>query len=173
MNRHSKLPLALLFLFFAMHLRAADISANASRDATRLVACMKTFDAACVNSLTYTKTFEDRGISRDQLDQQIAKMYQQMKSLRARYALFELSAPWPAFAARGNTYVFIPYSMVLRVRGQDTVGKAFFIGISDDSGSSWKFVDGQKITQDNIKMFIPDYDGATLPPTSFSQRAAG
>jgi hypothetical protein len=171
-SRHGKVPLALIFFFFAMQLRAADISANASRDATRLVACMKAFDAACVNSLTYTKMFEDRGISRDQLDQGSAKMYQQMKSLHARYALFELSAPWPPFASRGNTCVFIPYSMVLSVRGQDTVAKAFFIGISDDAGSTWKFVDGQKITQDNIKMFLPDYDGATLPPTSLSQRAA-
>jgi hypothetical protein len=62
--------------------------------------------------------------------------------------------------------------MVLTTRGQDTTGKAFFLGISDDAGISWKFVDGQKITQDNIKMFIPGYDGATLPPTSLSQRAA-
>jgi hypothetical protein len=172
MNRHGKLPLALLLLFFAMHSRAADIAANASRDAARLVACMKAFDAACVNSLTYTKMLEDHGISRDQVDQGLVRMYQQMKSLRARYALFELSDPWPPIVSRENTCVLIPYSMVLTARGQDTIGKAFFIGISGDSGVSWKFVDGQKITQDNIKMFIPGYDGAALPPTSLSQRAA-
>ena len=172
MNRHSKLPLVLLLSFFSMHSRAADIAANASRDAARLVACMKAFDAGCVNSLTYTKMLEDHGISRDQLDQGLVKMYRQMKSLRARYAVFELSAAWPPIVSRENTFVFIPYSMVLTARGQDTIGKAFFIGISGDSGVSWKFVDGQKITQDNIKMFIPGYDGAALPPTSLSQRAA-
>jgi hypothetical protein len=172
MNQLIKLPLVLLLLFFAMHSRAADIAANASRDAARLVACMKAFDAACVNSLTYTKMLEDHGISRDQLDQGLVKMYQQMKSLRARYAQFELGAPWSSFVSGKNTYVFIPYSMVLTARGQDTIGKAFFLGISDDSGVSWKFVDGQKITQDNIKIFIPGYDGATLPPSSLSQRAA-
>jgi len=172
MNRCCKLLFTSLFFLSAMQLPAADLSDNASRDALRLVACMKAFDATCANSLIYTKMYEEHGISRDQLDQGLAKMYLQMKSRRARYTQFELSAPWPPFLSGGNTYIFIPYNMVLTASRQDTLGKAFFIGISADSGISWKFVDGQKITQDNIKMIIPGYDGAILPPTSMSQRPA-
>jgi hypothetical protein len=172
MNQHFKLFLTLALLVSVMPVNAAEISANASRDAVRLVACMKDFDAVCANSLTYTKIFEDHGISRDQLDHTVADLYQQLKSAHARYTRFDLSAPWPPFVAGRLTYIFIPYNMVLEVRGQDTWSRAFFIGVSDDSGVSWKFIDGQKTTQDNIGSIIPGYEGATLPPTSIEQSAA-
>jgi len=123
-------------------------------------------------STVSTKIFEDHGISRDQLDHTVADLYQQLKSAHARYTRFDLSAPWPPFVAGRLTYIFIPYNMVLEVRGQDTWSRAFFIGVSDDSGVSWKFVDGQKTTQDNIGSIIPGYEGATLPPTSIEQSAA-
>src|SRR5271169_835571 len=154
-----------------MPLNAADISTNASRDAMRLVVCMKAFDAVCANSLTYMKIYEDRGISRDLLDKTVSNIYGQLKSDHATYTLFNLSEPWPPFVVGGLIYIFIPYSMALEVRGHDTLSKAFFIGVSDDSGISWKFVDGQKTTQDNIGMIIPGYGGGTLPPSSLVQSA--
>jgi hypothetical protein len=138
----------------------------------RLVACMKAFDADCANPLTYTQIFEDHGISRDQLDQGVANMYQNLKSIHATYTRFDLGAPWPSFVARGKNYIFIPYNMVLKARGQNTSSKSFFIGVSVDSGGSWKFVDSQKVTQDNVSMIIPGYSGAKLPPVSLDQSAS-
>src|SRR5271165_1770396 len=97
---------------------AEDPSANATHDATRLVVCMRAFDAACVNSLTYTKVFEDRGISRDLLNQQVGGMYKQMKGAGVRYTRFQLGSPWPPFVSRDLTYVFIPYDMELKGGGR-------------------------------------------------------
>lgn len=168
MSRRSKsLFISVLFLA-ALSAGAADLAANASGDAMRLVACMKAYDAACVNSLTYTKVLEDHGISRDQLEQAVTNMYQQMKARGARYSRFDLDAPWEPFVSVGLTYVFIPYHVVLKAHSGDVLAKSFFIGVSDDSGVSWKFVDGQKVTKDNIKMIIPGYDGRPLPPTSMN-----
>jgi hypothetical protein len=171
MHYRFKMLLASTLLMTATLLGAADISADATRDATRLVACMKAFDAVCTNSLTYSKVFEDRGISRDQLDQQVGAMYRQMKGAGARYSRFDLGAPWPPFVSRDLTYVFIPYDMVLKGGGRYVTAKSFFIGVSSDSGISWKFVDGQKVTQDNVGMIIPGYGGGALPPTSLNQTA--
>jgi len=58
---------------------------------------------------------------------------------------------------------------VLVARGQDTSSKAFFIGVLDESRASWKFMDGQKVTDDNIGMMIPGYSGAKLPTVSIIQ----
>lgn len=171
MHTRFKVLLASTLLMTAMRLSAADISANATNDATRLVVCMKAFDAACVNSLTYTKVFEDRGISREQLNQQVGGMYKQMKGAGTRYSRFELGAPWPPFVSRDLTYVFIPYDMALKGGGRYVTAKSFFIGVSSDSGISWKFVDGQKVTQDNVAAIIPGYGGGALPPTSLNQTA--
>lgn len=166
-----KIVVALGITLLATRLNAADLSAIAIRDATRLADCMKAFDAACTISLTYTKILEQHGISREQLDQGLVDMYQKMKSIGARYSQLELAAPWPPFVARGKTYIFIPYDAVLMARGQGTSSKAFFIGVLNESRDSWKFMDGQKVTDDNIGMMIPGYAGATLPKVSIIQSA--
>ena len=116
MNHHFKVFLALALGFSVMPVNAADISGNASRDATRLVECMKAFDAACANSLTYTKIFEDHGISRDELDKTVANFYQQLKSEHATYSRFDLGTPWEPFVTGGLIYIFIPYNIILEFR---------------------------------------------------------
>jgi len=93
-NYSFKVFLTLALLVTAMPVNAADISANASRDAMRLVECMKAFDSVCANSLTYTKIFEKYGISRDELDKTVGNFYQKLKSDHATYSRFDLSAPW-------------------------------------------------------------------------------
>jgi hypothetical protein len=172
MNSHLKVIFVSVLILSARNVRAGDLSANASRDAMRLVACMKSFDSACANSLTYTKVFEDHGISRGQLEQRVADQYQKLKSMHATYSRFDLDAPWPPFVASGRNYVFVPYNMTLETGEQRAASKSFLIGVSEDSGASWKFVDGQRVTQDNIGMFVPGYAGDKLPPTSFSPSAS-
>jgi hypothetical protein len=166
----SMTALALALLLFAAPLRAVDISANASRDAARLVSCMKAFDAACANSFTYTKVLEAHGISRSQLDQAVTNLYGNMKSIHAAYSRFDLEAPWSPFVKGGRSYVFVPYNAVLEGNGRKTTAKAFFIGVSEDSGVSWKFVDGQQITKETIGHVIPEYVGQ-LPKREISQTA--
>jgi hypothetical protein len=169
MNRANKLLVTSALFFSAMHSQAADLAANATRDATRLAQCMKSFDAVCANDLTYTKILEDHGISRDQLNAGVSNLYDKLKAMHATYTRFDLGTPSTPFVAHGMTYTFIPYEMVLSGGGQDTTLKAFFIGVSVDSGSSWTFLDGQKITQERISEIIPGYDGGPLPPVSMTQ----
>jgi hypothetical protein len=169
MNRQIKPLFSTTLLLFAMHSHGADLAANATRDATRLADCMKAFDAACANSLTYTKMLEDHGISRDQLNAGVTNLYKQLQALHAVYSRFDIGPPLTPFVAEGKTYIFVPYEMVLSAGGQDTSLKAFFIGVSVDSGNSWTFLDGQKLTQDRVSMIIPGYAGGPLPPVSMTQ----
>jgi hypothetical protein len=170
MIRPIGMALALALLTFAAPVSAADISANASRDAARLVSCMRMFDAACANSLTYTKVLEEHGISRSQLDKAVTNLYRNMKSVHAEYSRFDLEAPWSPFVKDGRSYIFVPYNAVLEGYGRKITAKAFFIGVSGDSGVSWKFVDGQQITKDTIWHVIPGYVGQ-LPERELSQSA--
>jgi hypothetical protein len=168
MIRRLETALALALLVFVAPLRAADIAANASRDAARLASCMKAFDAPCANSMTYTKILEERGISRGQLDQQVGGLYANLKSSHVTYSRFDLSAPWPPFVTLGRRYIFIPYNAVLEGMGRKVVAKSFFIGVSEDDGTSWKFMDGQRLTKDMIGQVIPGYVGK-LPEQQLSQ----
>jgi hypothetical protein len=168
MNCHLKVIFVCALILSVRSVSAGDLSANANRDAMRLVACMKSFDSACANTLTYTKVFEDRGISRVQLEKRVADLYQKLKSMHATYSRFDLDAPWPPFIASGRNYVFVPYNMTLETGEQRASSTSFLIGVSEDSGISWKFLDGQNFTQDNIGVIVPGYTGDKLPPTSFS-----
>jgi len=165
------IPLALALLTFAVPVSAVDISANASRDAARLVSCMRVFDAACANSLTYTKVLEEHGISRSELEKAVTNLYGNMKSTRTAYSRFDLEAPWSPFVKGGRSYVFVPYNAVLEGNGRRMSAKGYFIGVSEDSGVSWKFVDGQQITNDTIGHVIPGYVGK-LPDREVSQTAS-
>jgi hypothetical protein len=71
-----RIILASTFLCSSTKLVAAEIAANATRDVTRLVACMKALDAACANSLTYTRVFEEHGLTRDKLNQAVTNLYE-------------------------------------------------------------------------------------------------
>jgi hypothetical protein len=164
-----KIILASTFLFSSTKLIAADIAANATRDVMRLVACMKALDAACANSLTYTRVFEEHGITRDKLDQAVANLYEQIKSAHGAYSRLDLNTSWTPFAARGRTYIFIPYTGLIKSPARNVSTTSFFIGVSEDAGNTWKFVDGQKVTPGNINMIIPGYNGGPMPPQALSE----
>jgi hypothetical protein len=148
---------------------AIDISANVTRDALRMVACIRALDESCAQSLTYTKFLEEHGLSRAQLDQRVAEVYQSLRSVGANYTSFDLATAWKAFSLDKRTYTFVPYTYELLARGETTRVQAFFIGVSEDSGSTWKFMDGVGVTPDNIGIVIPGFHGATLPPRSLTQ----
>jgi hypothetical protein len=169
-TRSFEMTLVLTWLVFAVPVSAADISANASRDAGRLVDCMRAFDATCANSLTYTKVLEQHGVSRQQLDEGVANLYRLMTSTHATYSRFDLEAPWSPFVRDGHSFIFVPYNAVLKGNGRKMTAKAFFIGVSEDSGASWKFVDGQQITKNTVGHVIPGYVGK-LPERDVGQTA--
>jgi len=133
---------------------------------------MREFDAACANSLTYTKSLEEHGYTRDQLDQIVTNLYLKLKTAGANYSRFDLGASGEPFLVGDTTYIFIPYEMDLVFDGKDTASKAFFVGVSEDSGVSWKFFDGRRLTKDNVETIIPGYKGAPLPEVSTHQAAA-
>jgi hypothetical protein len=161
--------LALTLLVLTNRLLAADVASNAIRDAKKLGECMKALNAACANAMTYTKVFEDHGMSRDQLNEAVTTLYGQIKSVHGAFSRFELGAPWPSFVVRGRTYMFLPYSAQIRSPERTVATESFFIGVSEDQGSSWKFVDGQRATPENIGMIIPGYGGGPMPPQRMTQ----
>jgi hypothetical protein len=68
------------------------------------------------------------------------------------------------FSGDDHLYAFVPYIDRLEIPGQASKEvRAFFIAISHDAGNSWKFVDGEGITPENLRKIIPGYGGQPLP----------
>jgi hypothetical protein len=143
---------------------AADGIANAIRDAQSLTSCMKALDTECTLKLMYTKVLEQQGFSLSTLRAQLNVSFENLKVVNGRTERFELGAAGTPFAGDGKQYIFIPYQEAMNIQGQMYSQTAYFIGVSEDAGVSWKFVDGIGYSEKNIREVIPSYAGGPLPP---------
>ncbi len=142
---------------------AADPGARAFEQAGQLVERMKAFDAQGVYDLTDVRFFTQQGIDLGKAREAVGTLNEQLQSIGAHYARFDLQAAEP-FAGDGRLYVILPYVQVMEVKGRRIQAEAFFIGTSEDKGQNWKFVDGAGASDEGIRKIIPSYAGQPLPP---------
>jgi len=138
-------------------------SANALRDARRLVECVRASDEQCVFNLSDEDLFNRTG------DSQFATMRDAqthlLSNIRARggYISFDLLAPGPPFAVNESLYIPVPYRARSNENGLIVDETAFYLGTSRDHGVSWKFLDGCLIHADNARRVLDGSD-VQLPP---------
>ena len=155
---------AVALLGLAPAVRAADSVANALRDAGSLATCMKALDTECTIKWTYTKLLEQQGFALTTLRAQLNVSFENIRVAQGKIERLELGAAASPFPGDGKQYIFIPYLETMNLQGQVYSQTAYFIGLSDDGGVSWKFVDGFGFSQKNIREVIPSYGGGPLPP---------
>ena len=143
---------------------AADSAANAFRDANSLATCMKALDTECTLKWLYTKNLEEQGFGLGELRAQLNVSFENIKLVHGETERFELGTAGSPFPGDGRQYIFIPYQETMLIQGQRYSQTAYFIGVSENSGESWKFVDGIGFSEKNIRTLIPSYGGAPLPP---------
>lgn len=155
---------AVVFATSSISSSAESLADRALAQAKVLAEHMKNFDSDGAASLTYLRFFERMGMDPAKAIQASATLNEQLRAAGARYTRFELGPPGQPFAGDGKLYVFIPYFIEMEARGKRRLQEAFLIGVSEDQGQSWKFVDGASSTPQNITTVIPSYGGAPLPP---------
>jgi hypothetical protein len=147
--------------------RTADTAvSNAIRDAHELVECEKNLDGQCVTNWISIETFRRLGLDAATATRTTQATFNLLKATNATFLRFDLGPPGQPFSGHQGMYLFIPYTEVITAAGKQSTQTAFFIGISEDQGATWKFMDGIGITEDNIRAVIPDYAGGALPPKS-------
>jgi len=143
---------------------AADSSTNALRDAAALVQCMKALDTDCTLKWIYLKNLEQQGFEPGELRAELNASFENLRFVQSRTERFDLGTPGTPFAGDGKLYIFIPYQETMLIKGQRYSQTAYFIGVSEDQGATWKFVDGIGFSEKNIRSLIPSYAGGALPP---------
>jgi hypothetical protein len=161
---HCKSLYAIAMLSIAPVALAADSVANALRDAHALASCMKALDTECTMKWIYTKNLEAQGFELGELRAELNVSFENIKLVHGETERFELGAAGAPFPGDGKQYLFIPYQETMNIQGQRYSQTAYFIGVSEDAGVSWKFIDGIGFSEKNIRTVIPSYGGAPLPP---------
>ena len=128
--------------------------------------CAKALDAACVIELSDAASYEliAPAAMHFHFAESQSRFYAGMRRNGWQYTRFDVYAPSMMFSGDDLLYAFVPYIDTLEMpeRAPNEV-RAFFIAISHDAGNSWKFVDGEGLTPENLQKIIPSYRGQPLP----------
>lgn len=79
----------------------------------------------------------------------------QMKTQGVTLTSFELGSPGDLKREGDYTFVVVPTTIRLGNQSGEIVGEGFLLGISSDAGKTWKFVDGNGMTEDIRARVLP------------------
>ena len=161
-----KILLVLLFASTPSVTVADELSETSIPFAEMLVTHMQDFDTKKVAPLLYTEPMIRLGADPAELQEKVSQLDSQLRAAGAQYLVFELHEPTRSFSGIDGDYVLIPYTSVLALGEQKIEQRAFFIGVTNDGGESWRFMDGIATARVPIDVVIPDYAGPALPAVS-------
>src|SRR5512138_1816956 len=145
---------------------AADGTQTLIRDAEKFAGCMRNLDAQCSVAMLDMATMETRGTpTQDELIARAQESFDRLSSARGRYTSYTIIKPESVYSEAEGLYALVPYQFVLEFPSRGTATqRGFLVGISRDSGLTWKFVEGSQLTTGDIKVMISSYKGEALPP---------
>lgn len=170
--RNTKWP-ALLLAALAFPAAARDAASLALEQARRLAAAATALDADTVISLTSPRVYELSGDAA-QARARVKAVFEDIKADGLSHELdlrtmesVQVRSPAPLLRSGKRLAAFLPYEGVERsIQGRVRV-TAFYLGLSEDAGKTWRFVDGARLDGRSIKLFLPSYGGTPpLPPRS-------
>src|SRR5262249_10246076 len=83
-------------------------------------------------------------------DRVIARLKAELKEMRARGATirsFKVGDPTGRAAAGQKCFALVPGTVVVTVPGAKFTMNSFLVGISEDAGRTWTFLDGAQATR--------------------------
>lgn len=141
-----------------------DAFAALSRDLDRYAACRRAADAECLTALTHAESsvVSNRG-RRSATDSRLLTQAPDEFDPQASLATYLIAAPTEPLRSGDRLYNLIPYTAERPVSSGWGRVRAYLIGISDDAGANWRFVDGAFVAPNRIERIIPDLDPRELP----------
>lgn len=151
--------LAILFPILA-HAEPAQVALFTLK---RLVEAVRTGNSETVVELTYPKVHEMLG-GREMMLTTLSQTFEAARSAGHTLRQVVIGKPSSIGNDGKRLFIFFPYIGVSGGNGSTTTIEAFYLGISEDNGNSWKFVDGSRMDQRAVKIFIPSYSGHPALP---------
>lgn len=130
----------------------------------KLVEAVRTGSAETVVELTHPKVHEMVG-GRETMLATLSQTFESSKAAGHRLQRVEIGKPSALGRDGRRVFIFFPYIGLSGGNENTTTIQAFYLGISDDNGGSWKFVDGSRMDQRSVRIFIPSYSGQPALPS--------
>jgi hypothetical protein len=113
--------------------------------------------------LTHPKALELIG-GRDKLISTLKAVQEKMRASGWAYGAATVVEPQQFAWMKDDLVTTLPFAVEYVARDRKKKDESYLIGVSPDRGKSWTFVDGRRITRDNVKDLFPKFpDGIKLP----------
>lgn len=155
----------LLLALFAIPAIASAVEPEAEtvqQDVVRMNRALYSGDAKTLIRYTNPKLIEMLG-GHAQAEQALKQGAMQ---LVGRMSVESLDFPTPPtfFESAESRFVFVPTLSVVSVQGQRVESLNFQLGARSKTGEQWTYVEGSRITHENVRTFFPDFpEGVEFP----------
>ena|SRR5215831_6530483 len=75
-----------------------------------------------------------------------------------RFKSAAVGAPTQLLAVGGELHAMLPLTQVMTAPGGELHLEGYLLAVSSDRGKTWTFVDAEKLTADNVRQVLPNYD---------------
>jgi hypothetical protein len=83
----------------------------------------------------------------------------------ARFKSATVGAPTQLVPVGAELHAMLPLNQVMTVPGGELHLEGHLLGVSSDGGKTWTFIDAEKLTAENVRKVLPNYDPRLeIPP---------
>lgn len=139
--------------------------ANCRRDAQASADAVARRDADAILAGMHPEALRATGQTADQMKATIAKGFAEMEREGVTFGPVALDGPAETFAGRGERrFGIVHQTLNIRVAGKGRItSRSYLLGVSDDAGATWRFVDGAGLGKVDVTKVLADYPAAEHP----------
>ncbi|MBD1367080.1 hypothetical protein IDJ77_24935 [Mucilaginibacter sp. ZT4R22] len=147
----------LLFLFFLpLSLHAQD-TATVKRQAGLFAHATFKGDVAVIIAGTYPKLIELSG-GKEQMQQLITERMEELKKQGITSFEGTVGTPGKIYKSGTQLHCLIPEQIILKTAAGRYLARSYLLGVSDDNGESWTFLDVGNMPADVLRRLLPNFN---------------
>jgi hypothetical protein len=157
------LSAAALVLATATPIRADATRDAAVRDGNAMYEAFRDGDLDRFASYTYSGLIQVLG-GKERMLELLRKGEADMAAEGYRFTSGHVAAPTEVLTAGPELHALLPLTQVLTAPGGELHVQGHLLGISADGGKTWTFIDTGRLTPENVRQVVPNFNpGLRLP----------
>jgi len=139
---------------FIIHVNAQDTTLVKQR-ANLLAQAMIKGDYPTIINNTYPKAIQMAG-GKEKMIQLISTSIEQMKGMGLSFDAISMGTPGKFYKAGTEIHCLVPENITFKTPQGRLLSHSNLLGISEDSGKSWTFLDVNNSSREKLKLILPN-----------------
>jgi hypothetical protein len=160
--------LCILISLITLQVKAQDTALVRQRASVLAQAMLKS-DYSTIIDNTYPKAIQLAG-GKEKMIEYINKFAGQMKEIGMSFDEISMGTPGKFYRTGNEIYCLVPENITFKTQQGRILSHSSLLGISQDNGKSWTFLDINNSSRANLKLIIPNINpGLEIPKATTEQ----